>query len=168
MSDEIALACRVVPAEMHIRVANLDCLEAVQALLDMAPEDHHVAVLNMANEEVPGGGWLGGAGAQEENLHRRTNLSDHLSNHRQLAPVPPADYPLGTFGCIFSREVMVFRGAESSGYHYLPKPFTTSVLTAAAYASPPCVGGRLTSEFEAGTCKKITHILRVARLQDVI
>ena len=33
-----------------------------------AGQGHRVAVLNMANDTKPGGGWLGGAGAQERRI----------------------------------------------------------------------------------------------------
>jgi uncharacterized protein (TIGR02452 family) len=48
-----------------------DCLEAAQLLLGAG---FNPCVLNMASRQHPGGGVLNGAGAQEENLFRRTNL----------------------------------------------------------------------------------------------
>ncbi len=141
-----------------------DCLEAARELLDTVPGDCRVAVLNMANAYRPGGGWLHGAGAQEENLHRRSNLSDHLSNYREAVLGHKLQYPLGEWGCVFSPDVCVFRGHESAGYPFLSAPFFVSVLTAAAYERPRLEGGQLGDEFAAGTAKKITHFPRAAKL----
>lgn len=50
-----------------------DCIEAAQAML-LEPGVKRVGVLNMACAVTPGGGYRGGAGSQEENLCRRSNL----------------------------------------------------------------------------------------------
>jgi Uncharacterized protein conserved in bacteria len=57
--------------ETMFSVINADCLEAAEILLNSG---FNPCVLNLANDLKPGGGVLNGAGAQEENLFRRTNL----------------------------------------------------------------------------------------------
>merc|ERR1711933_479903 len=121
------------------------------------------AVLNMANQYTPGGGWKTGAGAQEENLHRRTNLCDHLSNFRNILPRPMVMYPLPEFGGVFSPNVCVFRGSEQAGYPFLREPRLLSILTAAAYCNPACSQGRLMRRAAEGTRKKIVMMLRAAK-----
>lgn len=49
------------------------------------------------------GGWEGGAGAQEENLFRRTLYSLSLRGD---------GYPLAEFGVAYSPNVIVFRSNE--------------------------------------------------------
>ncbi len=57
------------------QVENIDCLKAAKMLKD---QGYNVAVLNMASRQNPGGGVHSGAGAQEENLFRRSNLFQSL------------------------------------------------------------------------------------------
>ena len=70
-----------------IEVVNRDILEmAVEFVLQHKQyvgnkHGKTVAVLNMACSTVPGGGYKSGRGAQDENLHRRTNMSEHLDVH---------------------------------------------------------------------------------------
>ena len=58
-----------------VKIENIDCLLAAEKLLN---DGYHPAVLNMASRQNPGGGVQTGAGAQEENLFRRTNLFQSL------------------------------------------------------------------------------------------
>jgi len=94
-----------------------------------------VGVLNMACYKHAGGGLLFGAGAQEENLCRRTNLMNHLAHVR---------YPLDIGVCAVSKRVHYFRGPEDAGYPFLlreeQKKFV--VLSSAAYCMPPLVSGK--------------------------
>ena len=55
-----------------VEVQNIDCLYAGTQLKE---QGYNPAVLNMASRRNPGGGVVTGAGAQEETLFRRTNLS---------------------------------------------------------------------------------------------
>ena len=86
-----------------------------------------MAVLNMANASKPGGGYRSGAGAQEENLHRRTDLWRFL--HRSF-------YPLKQGTALVSKDVTVFRGVESEGYPFLEEPFQIDVISCAATCHP--------------------------------
>ncbi|KAJ6591082.1 hypothetical protein DFH09DRAFT_1419900 [Mycena vulgaris] len=61
-----------------------------------------VAVLSMASELRPGGGFLAGASAQEESLCLRSTL---------YAGLRDAFYRLPEVGCIYTPDVCVFRGA---------------------------------------------------------
>lgn len=72
----------------------------------------------------------GGAGAQEENLHRRSDACRYLDGQRYYF------YPIQQGTCLLSRGVTVFRGAESDGYPFI-RPFRVDVITCAAQARPP-------------------------------
>lgn len=95
----------------RILVVNGDCLDTVRYFKAKYPSSNPV-VLNMANAYTPGGGWrngicaihliiysffslLKGCGAQEENLHRRTNLFQCLENsYNQLEETRNWSYPI--------------------------------------------------------------------------
>ncbi|CAF4655613.1 unnamed protein product, partial [Rotaria magnacalcarata] len=53
-----------------VEVVNNDCLLVYEKL---AAAKSRPVLLNMANATTPGGGYRQGAGAQEENLFRRSN-----------------------------------------------------------------------------------------------
>ncbi|KAL1842104.1 hypothetical protein VTJ49DRAFT_5983 [Mycothermus thermophilus] len=75
-----------------------------------------VAVLNMASERSPGGGWLKGASAQEEALCFRSTLAASL--HREL-------YPIQRKAGLYTRDVVIFRGSMADG-HKLMIPETAA------------------------------------------
>jgi hypothetical protein len=92
-----------------------------------------VAVLNMASERSPGGGWLKGASAQEEALCFRSTLAASL--HRTL-------YPIQQRAALYTRDVVVFRTSMGDG-HKLMVPETPasnlpvfSVLSVAGIRRP--------------------------------
>ena len=101
------------------------------------------AALNMANSYVPGGGVIGGAGAQEENIFRRTNLFLSLyqfseeyakyvgiKNNEKQYPMNP------TTGGAYSPNITVFRASEQKGYELLKEPFKVSIISVAAINGP--------------------------------
>lgn len=102
-----------------IQVVDGDCLKHA---LKLKSEGHNPIVLNMANAEVPGGGYLYGSGAQEENLFRRTNLYQyHESNKDQWYPIP-------LLGGIYCPNATVIKASEQEGYELLEKPETMSFV----------------------------------------
>lgn len=99
----------------QIAVVNDDCLNSARRIHKIETD---VCVLNMASGSNPGGGVLGGAGAQEEYLFR---CSDYYRFLYQYAPyaheygLRPSSYsyPLDrNFGGCFSPRVTVFRSTE--------------------------------------------------------
>lgn len=121
-----------------------------------------VAVLNLASERSPGGGWSNGALAQEECLCYRSSLS--LSLHKSYYPIP-------SLSAIYTPSVLLLRDSMSAG-HALLTPATpptdlpvVSVISLAALRKPQLtydqksfrnVGQR------AETKRKIRVTLRVA------
>lgn len=89
-----------------------------------------VGVLNMASAWHPGGGFRSGAGAQEENLHRRSDAVRFTDEQRSQF------YPIPQDACLLSRGVTVFRGTEVDGYPFLDQPFQVSMISCAAPHGP--------------------------------
>ncbi|KAL9645658.1 hypothetical protein ABK040_003391 [Willaertia magna] len=168
--------------EVEVKVINGDCIDIALYLQDLLLKEIQqttivdlnnnintqstyypkVAVLNMANPSSPGGGYLGGCGAQEENLHRRSNLYQCLDNRKdKLDPLRKWDYPIGYESGVYSPNVLFFRGNEKKGYPFFKTPKLIDVITAAAV---PNRGGLLSTstlidERNEGT---IEVILRIA------
>jgi len=110
-----------------IEVHPMDMLEAAQAL---SQQGRSVAVLNMANAFSPGGGVREGAGAQEENLHRRSDaIRFTLQYRKEFYPIPEA-------ACLLSWNVTIFRGKEKDGYNFLDEPFQVCMISCAAVQHP--------------------------------
>jgi hypothetical protein len=101
---------RIYSQPCQILVIDGDCLDVVMHFIDKYPQSKPV-VLNMASKNNPGGGWKNGlsiliyfsyielfylilgAGAQEENLHRRTNMFQCLEDpYRELEGKRDWDY----------------------------------------------------------------------------
>jgi len=102
-----------------------DCLYAAKRILD--EEGVKPLVLNMASFKTPGGGVEHGAGAQEEDLFRRSNYMESLYPLRDKA------YPLHMReGAIYSGNVTVFREARDKGYAFMDKPFQVDFVAVAA------------------------------------
>ena len=151
-----------------IKVVNLDCLLAAEKLLK---EGYHPAVLNMASRQNPGGGVQTGAGAQEENLFRRSNLFQSLY---QFAPFAGEyglrksnyQYPLDrNFGGIYTPDAIVFRGTEQDGYPLLDTPYRMSFIAVAGINRPTLESPeRISSDLVEPVKNKIRTIFRIGLL----
>lgn len=114
--------------ETIIEVVNTTTLKAVQTLLEEGFEN--IAALNFASAKNPGGGFLNGSNAQEENLARNTALYESLTSkmemyehNRKLNTCLYSDY------MIYSPNVVVFR--DDNG-NLLDKPYQVSIISSPA------------------------------------
>lgn len=143
-----------------VQVVAGDCLEHAERLQSQGLS---VCCLNMASPRHPGGGYLRGAGAQEENLCRRSNYSRFL----EPSPDRPADlqYPWEDFMGVYSSGVDVFRGTEEAGYPWLDSPYRMALVAVAAYSRPPLTGPpgrqRISPPFDERTRKKVRLALAI-------
>lgn len=158
----------IINGETIVKVENIDCLLASEKLLK---EGYHPAVLNMASRRNPGGGVQTGAGAQEENLFRRSNLFKSLY---QFAPFADKyglrsskyQYPLDrNFGGIYTPDATVFRGTEQDGYPLLDEPYRMSFVSVAGINRPALESPeRIAPELIAPVKNKIRTIFRIVLL----
>ena len=91
-----------------------------------------VAVLCMCSASRPGGGVTSGRGAQEESLHRRSDLCRFSMAHGDL-------YPIEADTLLYARNVTVLRGPEEDGYPFLDRPYRIDVILCPALRSPELV-----------------------------
>jgi len=150
-------------------VINADCLETAEMFIKAGL---NTCVLNLASGHNPGGGVVNGAGAQEENIFRRTNL--FLSLY-QFAPYANEygikkhfkSYPLNkNTGGIYSADITVFRGSEKNGYCLLKNPYNISFVTVSAISRPDLIKKNnklyIADNLVEPTKEKIRTILRIA------
>jgi uncharacterized protein (TIGR02452 family) len=163
-----------------VKVVNEDCLVVYQRL---ASEHNRPALLNLANAQTPGGGYRKGAGAQEENLFRRSNyylsLDMEFDYNKQAdrfwctanCEQKPVDihqniYPIEEYGAIYTSGITVFRHSEDKGYAYLEQPvYGVCAIASAAYARPELKrndNNFLVEKYAVDTRKKIENIFAIA------
>lgn len=170
-----------------IKVINEDTFNAAIMLKDTACSSHSLAsstsstnaqniplssrpaVLNLASDTQPGGGWQTGAMAQEEALCYRSSLSMSLHKHY---------YPWDALQGLYTRDVLVIRSSTADGHALLGPAVAAadlpvvSVLSIAAVRRPkladaPSPGGKPRKVFADGddrvlTKKKMRLALRMA------
>jgi uncharacterized protein (TIGR02452 family) len=73
-------------------------------------------VLNLADDQFPGGCVSTGSGAQKESLFRRTNYCMSLNFENDL-------YPISQDEAIYSPSIGVFRSSEKEDYEFIEQPF---------------------------------------------
>ena len=142
-------------------VVDGDCLDA--AVIARQHYGQRTVILNMASASNPGGGWTKGAGAQEENLCRRTGLSFCLLDPYELAFTDRESqlYPLSEYSCIYSKNVPCFRGSENEGYPFLERVQYLSIISSAAYRVPPTEGDNVfTTKWKRKWRSKVRMILK--------
>ncbi|MFP3042107.1 TIGR02452 family protein [Treponema primitia] len=150
-----------------------DCLETAALLLKA---ELNPCVLNMASAHNPGGGVRNGAGAQEENIFRRTNLFRSLYQFvdyaKEYGVLPSTDrYPLDDkTGGIYSSGITVFKASENSGYALLTEPYRLSFVSVPALNRPELEKKDgtffIADSFVEIAKEKIRTILRIAAAHD--
>lgn len=126
---------RTPSGRVTIRIVNDDSFNAAITLASSkTPASGRVAVLNMASNISPGGGWRKGARAQEEALCYRSSL--YLSLHKRY-------YPWKQRQGIYTPDVVIIRSDMASGHKLLMPDVkaedlpVVSVLSIAALRRPP-------------------------------
>lgn len=152
--------------DTKVEVVNEDTLAATKKLVD---EGLHPAVLNMANRQNPGGGVYGGAGAQEENLFRRTNLFRSMFQFSPYAAIyglkmSACQYPLDrNWGGVYTPQACIFRGTEADGYPLLDEPYSADFIAVPAINNPELDGkGMIVPALAEATKNKMRTLFRIA------
>ena len=111
--------------ETEIITKNCSTIEAI-----IQEENGKICVLNFASAKNPGGGFLGGASAQEESLARSSNLYD-----TQIKDKTMYDFNRNQSSFLYSEYMIYSPNVLFWNYDngdYFEKPFVADVITAPA------------------------------------
>ncbi|KAF4982169.1 hypothetical protein FZEAL_2146 [Fusarium zealandicum] len=95
--------------------------------VDLSNKHARVVILNMASPLSPGGGFLNGAGSQEESLCMRTTLLPSLKDEY---------YRLPELGVVFTPDVLVFRDESAENVLEKSDRWFVDCITAAMLRGP--------------------------------
>jgi uncharacterized protein (TIGR02452 family) len=146
----------------EISVTQETTLAATRRLL--ASGRSQVMLLNFASARNPGGGFLGGALAQEESIAAASSLyscqtAGHIYDHFYAYHEKHLT-PLYSHRCIYSPMVPVFRDDENI---LLPEPYFANMLTCAAVNQGYALTkGLSTTSVQTTMRERIKHILSIA------
>ena len=134
-----------------IEFVNRDCVEVA---IDALQEGQKPLLLNMCSWFKPGGGVEKGAGAQEEDLFRRSNYHKFLN---------PRLYPLPDYGTILSNQVEFYRNSREHRYSQMKNKYKIDCIAAAAVKNPMLTSKNQLNKKDADMMrKKINIICQVA------
>jgi uncharacterized protein (TIGR02452 family) len=134
-----------------IEFVNRDCVEVA---IDALQEGQKPLLLNMCSWFKPGGGVEKGAGAQEEDLFRRSNYHKFLN---------PRLYPLQEYGTILSNQVEFYRNSREHRYSPMKNKYKIDCIAAAAVKNPTLTSKNQLNKKDADMMrKKINIICQVA------
>ena len=133
----------------------------IEAMIRLAAKPGHLACLNFASARNPGGGFLGGAQAQEESLARSSALypcqlthEEHYQRNRRQKSLLYLDLAL------WSPLVPFFRDDDGA---WLAAPVLASVITCAAPNAGALGRGTSVDEIEATLQRRGRFVLAIAR-----
>lgn len=110
----------------EISLCNVD---AVQKAVELSKDS--VALLNPASSTSPGGGYLDGLRAMEEDICRRSGLAWCLDRKHRAQKTN--FYPFkNREELIYSPSVPIFRDGRDNNYSFLPGPKKISIISSAA------------------------------------
>ena len=141
--------------------------DSIDAGIKLKEQGFNPIVLDMACEDNPGGGVIGGCYGQEESLFRRTDLYLHTFRYTKSAQVfglseTETKYPLNRyFGGVYVRNANVFRHKEAMGYKLMDNPYKLSFVAVAAIKDPVLIDNKLSDKDIKITCAKIRTIFRI-------
>jgi uncharacterized protein (TIGR02452 family) len=137
--------------ETDIEIENID---TITVALREIKAGYKPLILNMANAYKPGGGFLTGARAQEEDLFRCTNLYSTLTTDM---------YPMSRTQIIYTPKAHIMK---DSAYNTLDQPVEVAFVSVAAFANPPTdLYGMLPDYIHNITEQKIRMIYHLGLIQ---
>jgi len=149
----------VLPQTEHKTVVKVDDMDSLDCGLLYQSQGFNPVVLNLADNQLPGGYVELGSGAQEESLFRRTSLHNTL----QLKM-----YPIEDDEGIYSPDVHVIKASEAHGWANYSDEHIISFISVPGIKCPPCLYDkttqqpRLTQKDERRLETKVRNILQIA------
>jgi uncharacterized protein (TIGR02452 family) len=147
--------------ETRFEVVNETTLSAARRLVEAG---HRVAALNFASAKNPGGGFLGGARAQEESLARASGLYACLAGHEMYEYHRAQHDPMYTSWALYSPDVPVFRDDDGD---LLDEPYLCSFITAPAVNAKVVLARDRSRrpQIEAAMRERVGKVLAIAAAQ---